>query len=185
MTGDKKAFRSAVREKQKNLSEEYIALSNRLILEALVSMPEIRETERLFLYYSVGREIDTRELIAWCEKENKTVFLPVTQEGGRMRFVRYDGFLKEGKYFSIPEPTDNGEEAFPGKNDVMIVPGLCFDAGGGRMGKGAGYYDRYLAENPCVTVGLCREKMLCDSVPVQEHDIPVAFVVTEKEVRGR
>ena len=98
MTGDKKAFRSAVREKQKNLSEEYIALSNRLILEALVSMPEIRETERLFLYYSVGREIDTRELIAWCEKENKTVFLPVTQEGGRMRFVRYDGFLKEGKY---------------------------------------------------------------------------------------
>ena len=69
----------------------------------------------------------------------------------------------------------------PEKGDLLIVPALCFDRQGYRLGQGGGYYDRYLEKYDGVfTAGLCRAALLMDAVPREEHDRRVDCVVTEE-----
>ncbi len=63
---------------------------------------------------------------------------------------------------------------------VVLVPGLAFDASGGRLGRGAGFYDRFLASlsDRCLTVGVCFAAQMIDAVPHEAHDVSVQRVVT-------
>ena len=65
--------------------------------------------------------------------------------------------------------------------DLVVVPGLAFDAGGGRLGFGAGYYDRFLAEVSAPKVGLVYRALLLDEVPQEDHDIAMDIVITEEQ----
>ena len=107
------------------------------------------------------------------------VFL--TGRGGAMDFALYDGALVEGLY-GIPEPGPDAERVEPESGDIIIVPALCFDRQGYRLGQGGGYYDRWLELHPGLfSVGLCRERFLQERVPREAHDMCVRCVVTEKE----
>ena len=64
---------------------------------------------------------------------------------------------------------------------LILVPALCYDRLCRRLGQGGGYYDRYLAGYGGATVGLCREGLLQEAVPVEAHDRPVDCVLTERE----
>lgn len=74
----------------------------------------------------------------------------------------------------------------PKKNEivptVILVPGLSFSKSGQRLGRGKGFYDRYLANFKGVTVGVCFDLQIRDSLPVEKHDRNVDFVVTEKNI---
>jgi 5-formyltetrahydrofolate cyclo-ligase len=61
---------------------------------------------------------------------------------------------------------------------AVIVPGLAFDREGYRLGRGGGYYDRYLIGKTCRKIGLCRPELLVDRLPRDEWDIPVDLVMT-------
>ena len=63
--------------------------------------------------------------------------------------------------------------------ELILVPGLCFDRLGYRLGQGGGYYDRYLAGYGGTTVGLCRREVLQERVPREEHDRQVDLLVTD------
>jgi 5,10-methenyltetrahydrofolate synthetase len=64
--------------------------------------------------------------------------------------------------------------------DLILTPGLCFDSRGGRLGQGAGYYDRYLEDYEGVTVGLCREDFFQINLPKEPLDMWVKYVITEE-----
>ena len=64
--------------------------------------------------------------------------------------------------------------------DLILVPGLCFDRLGYRLGQGGGYYDRYLAGYRGTTVGLCRREVLQEHVPREAHDSRVELLVTDE-----
>lgn len=67
--------------------------------------------------------------------------------------------------------------------DLLLVPGLAFDKKFNRMGRGAGYYDRYLESNrPKIVIGLCFEMQLLDLIPTEGHDQSVDYLITEKKV---
>lgn len=70
--------------------------------------------------------------------------------------------------------------------DVVLVPGLCFDRGGGRLGYGRGYYDRLLPLLPphTVTIGVVHDALVVPRVPCEPHDAPVRFLVSESGVRA-
>ena len=97
--------------------------------------------------------------------------------------------------WAIPEPPkarwgEAGKEVSPSELDLVIVPGVAFDRSGGRLGNGAGYYDRLLAgvRQDTVLYGVCFESQLLDRVEMDAHDIPMDFVITEKALyscRGR
>ena len=63
--------------------------------------------------------------------------------------------------------------------DLIIVPGVAFDHAGHRIGRGGGFYDRLLPQYRAVRVGICFGFQYLETIPAQEHDIRMDWVVTE------
>ena len=80
--------------------------------------------------------------------------------------------------FGILEP-DEGCPLVPTEEvDLVLVPALCYDRRGFRLGMGGGYYDRWLEQYDSLTVGLCRAALLQDTLPTESHDRPVDMIIT-------
>lgn len=81
--------------------------------------------------------------------------------------------------------TPTGDPIDPNTLDLVLVPGLAFDLAGRRLGRGGGFYDRFLAELPAATtlVGVCFEAQLVDRVPTDPHDARVRMLITESGAR--
>jgi 5-formyltetrahydrofolate cyclo-ligase len=82
----------------------------------------------------------------------------------------------------VCEPPATAETSDPGEIDLILLPGLAFDGGGGRLGRGGGFYDRFLADPSlrAVMVGVCFDRQIVDTpLPTESHDIPVHLVVSE------
>ncbi len=75
-----------------------------------------------------------------------------------------------------------GKEVLPKELDLIMVPGVAFDKKGGRLGNGAGYYDRLLQEVRSDTelTAVCFESQLCDNVKMEKHDVYMDFILTEE-----
>lgn len=170
------------REKERqtaSLLPEYIKESDRAIIEKLLNLSEFKNAETVFLYYSVGREVSTTALIDKLLGEGRSTALPVSGNNGAMSFYPVIGkeTLRPGK-FGIPEPPVT-REVRPGAKDIIIVPALCCDRYGNRLGHGAGYYDRYLAHSEAFSVCLCRKALLEEKLPTEDTDIAVSLVLSD------
>jgi 5-formyltetrahydrofolate cyclo-ligase len=103
--------------------------------------------------------------------------------------------LKPGMWNIQEPPRERWQEAGkilkPDELDAVIVPGVAFDQYGGRLGNGAGYYDRLLqcVRPDTVLAGVCYQSQIVSSVPMQSHDVFMNFVITEQTIypgsRGR
>ncbi len=129
-------------------------------------------------YVAIRDEPDLSALNQALVGEGRLV-LPCILDGALV-MVRIDAateFVESA--FGVPEP--HGESVDPATIDVVLVPGLAFDADGARMGYGAGYYDRFLAVLPAATqfVGVCFEVSIVDRVLTESHDVRMHRVVTE------
>jgi 5-formyltetrahydrofolate cyclo-ligase len=154
--------------------------------------------ETLLLFLSLKNEIDTRPILEAALAAGKRVFAPrieapqngeVARPRGDLAFYRLppEGSAtawREGP-FGIREPYPSPETLL-GKGDfpaLILVPGLAFDAQGGRLGRGGGYYDRFLAALdqaglPYTAFGLCMDCQLVPQVPREAWDKKVANVYT-------
>ncbi len=113
--------------------------------------------------------------------EAKTVLLPRI-EGDRLELHGVGGpeELVEGP-FGILEPRADAPGA-DARADFILVPGLAFDPAGGRLGRGGGFYDRFLAGFQGVKVGVCFPELVVDEIPMEAHDIRMDFVVTSEGI---
>ena len=176
----KQALRNSVRAAISRMSDAAVRRSDKAIRLHVLDSAVYRDARRVFCYYSMDREVSTRELIADAVSRGKAVALPVCAANGEMSFYRYSGGLRPGRYGIMePEPL---EPLIPGKDDLIVVPGLCYDRTGYRLGQGGGYYDRYLARHRGVTLGLCRETLLYGELPREWNDFPMEYVFTEAGV---
>ena len=87
--------------------------------------------------------------------------------------------MEPGRY-NIPAPKLTCPKVERKDIDLILTPGLCFDSRGGRLGQGAGYYDRYLEDYEGVTIGLCREDFFQINLPKESLDMWVKYVLTEE-----
>ena len=181
MKEQKAALRREIRARIAALPEEYLRESDAGILENVLSLPEFCRAGAVFAYLSVERECDTRRIIDALMESERAVALPRSRPGGSMDFALYDGRLAEGLY-GIPQPPEDAPELRPGEGDLILVPALCCDAAGVRLGHGGGYYDRWLAGCSGWKVGLCRAALLQDRLPRGPYDIPVDLVVTDRRI---
>lgn len=158
-----------VTEKQKNAAESDV-------MAAVEALPRFAAAQTLALYAALPDEIPTRGMIdRWSR--SKRVVLPVV-DGGRMSFREYSGRLATGA-FGIAEP--DGREVEPAEIDLMIVPGAAFDRAGRRLGRGGGFYDRYLSSPRAAAIykiGVCLPCRLVGEVPAEAHDTPMDIVIT-------
>ena len=80
--------------------------------------------------------------------------------------------------FGIREPRPGCAEIALSRLDLILVPGVAFDSGGRRLGRGRGFYDRLLVETPGVKCGVTLDEQIVDEVPAGEHDVQMNFVLT-------
>ena len=133
------------------------------------------------LYRSTPREAGTEALWADLAARGARVAAPM-RRGARYAW----GWVEPGTRWKtgahgIAEPA-GAAVAAPGDLRLVVVPGLAFDARGGRLGRGGGHFDRLLAGVAGLRVGLCAESRLVAAVPMEAHDAPMDVVVTEKRV---
>ena len=180
---DKKEFRNILRKRISSMDENFLEISNLLIAKSVLSLPEIKACERVLIYCSMGREVDTRRLIDTLMKQGKAIALPVCEGEGIMHFslLSPEGPKIEGMY-GILEPAKDAPVIVPKDGDVIVVPAMTFDRAGYRLGKGSGYYDRFLKKHNFFSIGLARDRLLFYCVPREAHDMKVDCMVTDKEI---
>jgi len=149
-------------------------LASPVIREFLFSLPAWQMASVVYGYVPMASEPDW---LAPAWPEGKTLAFPRTDEAGSMQFFCSREF-QIGPW-KAHEPV--GDELAP-PPDLILVPGLAFDRQCHRMGRGGGFYDRWLEEYPkVVKIGLCFSCQLVDRVPMEAHDARMNIVLTELE----
>lgn len=172
---DKKTLRQQIRTLKKQHSQEELMAQSEKILQRLAEHPRFLQADKVMLYASLPDEVQTLDFIEnW--RNRKTIILP-TVVGDDIIPVELaeDVVFAEGD-FHIPEPQSH---PYTGDFDLIVVPGMAFDANGHRLGRGRGYYDRFLALHPQVyTIGLCFDFQLLPDVPSEPHDRIIDEIIT-------
>ncbi|MBR5960784.1 MAG: 5-formyltetrahydrofolate cyclo-ligase [Clostridia bacterium] len=177
---EKQRIRQEVRLISGNLTPEYRQEASREITRQVLELPLWKQAGTVMMYCSLPGEPDTRTLMETALKEGKTLLLPRCLEAGRMEAlpVKDSGELKPGT-LGIPEPAPkDGITEIP-EPDLILVPCVAAAPNGIRLGHGAGYYDRFLAEHPGKTVCLCFRKLLRNDLPAEDTDISMDLVISD------
>jgi 5-formyltetrahydrofolate cyclo-ligase len=143
----------------------------------------VKEAQTIMAYYSLPDEVCTHHFIDDLVAEGKTVLLPKVLDATHMELRRYTGShdLQEGA-FGIMEPVGESFTDYA-SIDVVLVPGIAFDDAGHRLGRGRGYYDRFLRSMETASssypllLGVCFDFQKVSSVPVDVNDIPVDSII--------
>ena len=178
---DKAAFRAVLRQQERALSAAERMASDAVLRERFLSLPELGRAQTVLLFSGMGMEVDTRPLLDTLYGGGKTVLLPCCLPGNGMEARRYVPGRLVRHCYGMMEPEAGCEVVEKAEIDLILVPALCYDRSCFRMGRGGGYYDRYLADFGGYTVGLCRDALLCDAVPREAWDRPVELVLTETQ----
>ena len=182
ISGEKDALRAQLRARlSQSDPAENAACDVRITLQVL-SLPTFQAAERIFAYCSVVPEVDTHAILAQARRRGKTVALPVTHPDGQMRFARFDGALVPGR-FGIPEPPRSARTLLPQPGDLMLVPALAYDRAGRRLGRGGGYYDRFLPLcTRAVKLAAAFEIQRAAAVQIDSFDVAMDAVATELRI---
>ncbi len=129
--------------------------------------------KNILTYYALPDELNTLpQLNRWAT--NKSLYLPRVNDF-TLEILPYAN-TKIGSY-NIFEPLGNNI-VHPSTIDLIIVPGIAFDASGMRLGRGKGFYDRLLKETTALKIGICYDFQLIDDIPHEIHDIPMDAIIT-------
>ena len=195
MTGDrivmqasdeKDTIRAKMKKARDKLSFNDYRVSCMSIMEICKSLPVWRESRTVHCYVaSKNNEVDTLGLIIDMLDMGKQVVVPRCVPGSRDLInirIRSLDMLKTSAYGLMEPEYDPANVISPERFDLIIVPLLAFDRQGGRVGFGGGYYDTLLVKANCPTVGMAYSFQEVDRVPVEDHDVKLNNIVTEREV---
>lgn len=186
---------TTLKEEKKKLREELLQLRSEIskddrekaesaVVMKLLSLASFRFAETVLLYYPIKGEINVLPIAEAAIKAGKRVAFPLCDtESSTMTYHVVSDLceLKAGSY-GIPEPSSELPIYLPSKdkNDLIVIPAVCFDRQGYRIGYGKGYYDRYLNTFGGTAVGVTFHRLLLPSVPRGRFDKHVSLIVTEK-----
>lgn len=179
----KKALRAQVRKQAAVLTPQERTESDRALFDRFLALPQVQQADTLFLFWGIpGREPETESLVRELTRQGKRVGLPRMLPGHQMEVRQFvpDRPMVQAA-FGIWEPSQ--EAPLLAKEDIglALIPAVCYDRLGYRLGFGGGYYDRWLEDFSGRTVGLCREVLLQKRVPIEAHDARVELLLTETQ----
>lgn len=147
-----------------------------IIVNKIINLDIYKESRVVALYYSLKDEVETRDLI--IKSLDKILLLPkIINE--KIEFIKIDNATKyEKSSFGVMEPVGT---IYNGPIDIIIVPGVAFDRNLNRLGFGRGYYDKYLSHKDIYKIGICFDEQLIDNLIIDNHDIKMDLIITEKE----
>ena len=178
---EKKDLRRRIRAQERELSPRYKEQSAAAIAAIVCALPDYQEADTVFCFVGTEREIDTRAILDDALAKGKRLCLPLCMAEPGIMELRVVASLDElvpGAY-GILEPAADTVCLTPDEVDFAVLPCLSCSRGGHRLGQGGGYYDRFLSTYRGSAALLRRERLLREDVPVEPHDMPVPWVVTE------
>lgn len=183
----KKLIRTSILEKRNSLTSQEIKDAERLIISNLMKLDKFIQSHNVFCYLSFRSEVPTKNIIDHCGQQGKNVYIPVcVKETKEMIISIYDDEVKLAvSNYGVQEPTkETIKIADRNILDTTIMPGAVFDAMGYRIGYGAGYYDKFFAHTSkeIYKIALAFSFQIIDEVPIDDFDIPVDCIVTEKGI---
>lgn len=161
-------------------------LRDRAITEAVCGLDVYQSAHTIFCYCATEEEIATDAIISDALARGKRVCVPRCERPGEMtaREIQSLHELIPGK-FGIREPQADRPVIAPEEIDFCIVPCLCADLQGFRLGYGGGYYDRFLCQTSAFTAVLCDfSRLLHTPLPREATDIPCDYIITERQVHS-
>lgn len=181
----KKSLRRRYREKRQAITGKYRDELDINILNRVTKLNQYRECSLVLCYVSMRDEADTRRLIERALADGKRVAVPrCVPNTRRMEFYYIESLSQlEPGTFGVDEPLAQKEKLVSDfSNSICIVPGICFDKRGYRLGYGMGYYDRFLCNYSGVTIGICYSVCIKYNLIHGRYDCRSDIVVTEKYV---
>jgi 5-formyltetrahydrofolate cyclo-ligase len=172
-----KAQKDSLRKKMRAPARPRSSALSAGLAERLRGWTSWQQSSCVCVFSALAGEPDV--LASW--PEGKRIALPRVQ-GEQLQFhwVASPAELEAGS-FGILEPAA-GAPAAGNAFDLLLVPGLAFDRQGGRLGRGKGFYDRFLAGARGIRVGVCFEDQIVGEVPMDPHDLRMDFVVTPSAI---
>jgi 5-formyltetrahydrofolate cyclo-ligase len=182
----KSVLRNEARVAVKALTSLHRVQAAEKILGRLKEWPVFQEAKAVAAFCGTLEEVDTESIAKYILASGKTLLLPriVSQPDGTSRIAmavvsNYDQDLLEGA-FGILEPKQNSDDTIIPEPDLILVPGLAFDERGGRVGRGKGFYDRYLDGKTAFKLGVGFEaQVLRKKLALEPHDKLLDGLVTE------
>lgn len=189
MTGlkfEKTQIREEMLKKRLEIPAEVKLNADILMMNKLTSLVSFRFAETILFFSPIKGEPDVTLAIDTALKAGKKIAFPKSDTETCImtyKFINSLSDLKEGAY-GILEPSENAESYIPSpyKHDICLVPAVCFDKKGFRIGYGKGFYDRFLSNFGGTAIGLTMSSLLCDSLPKGKYDKAVNIIITEKGV---
>ena len=179
---EKKALRRAMLDRQRALSESERAAMTASLTKGLLQFPAYPKARKIMAYLSLPGEADLDDFLRAALAEGKEIYVPVClpdfqMEAGRLSDMAH---FAKGPH-GLRDLPPGHETARPEELDLLLVPAVAVDISGHRLGRGAGYYDRFLSRvSQEKRVAVVWDFQLTEAVPAEAHDLSVGAVITEK-----
>jgi 5-formyltetrahydrofolate cyclo-ligase len=186
ITQRKAALRKEMQQRLRDIGDLECRRASREACARLEAMDELRDAGTVLFYMAMRSELDPSMAMRACLEDGITVAVPKIDPQSReleaIEIESLDPRFFDRDRMGILTPRD-GRLVRATEIDTVVAPGLAFDRSGGRLGRGAGYYDRLLVRvsEHCSTVGFCYGFQLVDEVPATALDRRVQRIVTEAE----
>lgn len=184
----KKEFRKKVISDRNNQSYESLCKNSSIITQKVLALDCMKTAKNIMLYLDFNNEVKTDELIIKLLSLGKTVSSPITiKEEKKLipyQIIDLKGGVKIGAY-GIREPKPECSPEVEVKDiDVVIVPAVAYDKDCYRLGYGGGFYDRFIERlrEDAITVGIAFDLQIFDSVPKEDHDAKLDYIITESQI---
>lgn len=176
----KQEIRSKILMKLKRQKEEDRKNKSKLIKQKLFREPVFKKAKKVMFYIAMSGEVETKEMIEKAKRLGKIIAVPVCVKNRtslRPALFVSHAHLRKGPY-GVSEPVINSFIDLKDL-DLVITPGVAFDKKGNRLGRGKGYYDRFLSKIPKDTpsIGLAYSLQILPVVPTTSGDISVTKVL--------
>jgi len=177
----KSAQRKRIRALLAGLSADEASAASSRACAILREQPVWQQAEAVLFYAALPQELNLSPLITEGLANGKCIALPrFEKETGTYAACRIEhpeNGLARGN-FGIPEPPEAALALPLNQLDLVLVPGIAFDLGGRRLGRGKGFYDRLLAAVPAAKCGVAFDQQVVSEIAVESHDILMDFILT-------
>jgi len=178
----KSELRRRLMRKRDALDLDEVEKKSDIIFENLLKTDCLKDSAKIGLYYPKGNEVSTKKALISLLKSGKRVFLPRVN-GENLEFCEIKGLddLKKMS-FGIMEPLKDIPASDPLCLDIIIVPSVAVDKDGNRIGRGGGFYDKFLASNPGIkTICPVYDFQIVKEIEASPHDQKINIVASEKK----
>ena len=178
---DKQQIRRTMRQQNRALTSEERREASERIFSRLTAEALGEGVRCVAAFCALADEPMTERWLAEWARQGLRMVVPRV-EGDEMQFYDWSPQTQAAGAFGIDEPTPEAVRCAPSEIDLMVVPGVAFTPCGGRLGRGRGYYDRYLSQEGfrAFCVGVCFACQQRGDIPAEAHDKRVDAVISAK-----